>query len=104
MSICPSFFLMQCIIQSSSALKMTFCTEFFLLIYECSWQEKAAQKEELEKQRQQKAEEKFQEWLTKANDKRRENAKTSCDPASEFIFSYCEMILTKVYKFKYKHL
>lgn len=70
---------------------MTFELLCFLNIYKCSWQEKAAQKAELEKQRQQRAEEKFQEWLTKANDKKRANAKTSCDPASEFIFLASEV-------------
>lgn len=56
---------------------------YFFLIYLCSRQEEAALKEELEKQRQERAEEKFQEWLTKANDKKRATAKTSWDPASE---------------------
>lgn len=69
----------------------------------CSWQEKAALKEEQEKKRHKKAEEKFQEWLAKANDKRRASPKPGYDPTSEFILATLELVTT-MYMISYNHV
>lgn len=50
-----------------------------------SGQEKAALKEEQERERRKRAEEKFKEWLVKANEKGRESPKTPCSSTSKNI-------------------
>lgn len=47
-----------------------------------SGQEKAALKEAQERERRKTAEEKFKEWLAKANEKGRDSPKTPCSSAS----------------------
>lgn len=43
-----------------------------------SWQEEAALKEEQEKERRRRAQEKFKEWLSKANEKSKSSPKSPC--------------------------
>lgn len=55
------------------------CFSFF------SGQEKAALKEEQDRERRKRAEEKFKEWLAKANEKSRDAPKTPCSSTSRHI-------------------
>ncbi len=51
------------------------------------WQEEAALKMEQEKERRKRAEEKFKEWLAKANEKDRAGAKSPHYPTSRSLQS-----------------
>lgn len=60
-----------------------------------SGQEKAALKEELERERRKRAEEKFKEWLAKANEKDRDSPKTPYSSTSRNILHFCKICQTK---------
>lgn len=65
-----------------------------------SGQEKAALKEEQERERRKRAEEKFKEWLEKANEKGRDSPKTPCSSTSRNILHLCKIGQTKPKKKK----
>ena len=53
-----------------------------------SGQEKAALKEEQEQERRKRAEEKFKEWLAKANEKGRDSPKAPCSSTSRNMLQF----------------
>lgn len=53
-----------------------------MILFFFSGQEEAALKEEQERERRKTAEEKFKEWLAKANKKGRDSPKITCSSAS----------------------
>lgn len=59
-----------------------------------SRQEEAALKEEQKREHRKRAEEKFKEWLTKANEKSKASPQTPCSPSSKNLLADLNILVT----------
>lgn len=73
-----------------------------MLINVFLWQEEAALKEEQERERRKRAEEKFNEWLEKNNEKSKASPKSPCSPTSKAISDVLSFLNTALIKKKKK--